>query len=139
MRLTHPTLYRLYLLLMLSHTIEGLLTIYYSQRFNSPAFNTIKSLAPIRAWGVLAIVAGIHIAVGILLKRTRFYRAGAALCFVYNSMFALSFMYSFYLGTLMSPSAVIKWVAFSIGCLIILREPPVNLVTSRRKGHRHEQ
>lgn len=128
LRIKHPNLFKMILLVGISNLVIAMFTAFDSPRA-STSFTRIASIDLVHRpsfWVVIFLVSGLMCLAGACSTKYQYARFGLILSAAVGSFLALGFWLSYFSIGTVGISAPVIWTFYSIVCIIYSSEPSVN-------------
>lgn len=105
------------------HTLAGLSCLLLPETFDGDAFQVVRTIAPMWAWGILFLAGGIHLAYAAARSSEIAARVGMPLSALMISLWAAGFVLAFNEGGAVSPIGAILTASLTFKDLIVCGQP----------------
>lgn len=94
-----------------------------SETFNGDAFQKIRDIAPLWAWGIIFLAGGLHLAVAAAKSHEILARVGMPLSALIISLWAAGFVLAYEEGGAVSPVGALIAISLTLKDLIVCAQP----------------
>lgn len=105
------------------HTLVALFAILAADSFQSPSFGPIISAAPLWAWGIIFLGAGVMCGYGAWKRSARIARLGLMWSATSTFMVGVGILLAWLTGDLSSPTGPIIWLAVAFKDFTVCADP----------------
>ena len=115
---------RAYLALVgLRHALVGGTLFLYPSSYTGASFEVIRSILPLRVWGVLFLLVGVH-ALGVVVNRHELWaRVVIVFSVAITAAWAASFVYAAFVHQLSAPTGPIIWTVLMAKDMVVATRP----------------
>lgn len=115
---------RAYLIVVgLRHLGTGGFALFGAHLFQSHSFDTIETVLPLRAWGVLFLFIAVHAFLAVVFEHEWWARLVICSSAAITAMWAAGFMGAVFRGESLSPLGPIIWSSLTLKDLVIAAMP----------------
>ncbi|HEY8740935.1 MAG TPA: hypothetical protein VIN56_10125 [Candidatus Dormibacteraeota bacterium] len=135
-RRDHPGYFGVLMAIAGFYLYNGLGFLLYPARFtSSPAYDVLRAILPLKAWGVVLFALGLWLVFAIQFLPHRWVRRAVAVNLMLDVLWTLGFLYGqFVLGDVQGFTIVSSWGAFAFVEYRALIEPAVNPASAQRRA-----
>lgn len=105
------------------HFAVGAYVLTRPEDFSADAYQVIREILPMRAWGVLFLIGGLHIAYAALAARESHARTGLTFSAVASGCWAAGFLMGYYVGGVVTLLGFIVFTALTGKDLVVCAQP----------------